>query len=179
MNSCILMAQIVEDPQLRYTPDNQLPLAEMLVQFPAQRSEDPPHTLKVVGWGNLAQEIKERCHSGDRVVLEGRLGMNTIERKPEGFKEKRAELTVQKVHYLEADTNFTPAAPASTPALTTPAYSAPAPDYSTRSATATVSPAKVSIPAVEDEEPIPTVRTNQFQSQPMPVSEPDVDDIPF
>jgi len=32
MNSCILMAEIVQEPQLRYTPD-QTGLAEMLVQF--------------------------------------------------------------------------------------------------------------------------------------------------
>ena len=174
------MAEIVDEPQLRYTADNQLPVAEMVVQFPGLRSEEPPSTLKVVGWGNLATEIKERCHPGDRVLLEGRLSMNTIERKPEGFKEKRAELTVQKVHYLEADRNFIPAEPAATPARTAPAYSAPNPDYSSRPATATASPAKVAtVPQVRDEEPMPTVRTNQFQSQPLPVSEPDVDDIPF
>ncbi|GET36528.1 single-stranded DNA-binding protein [Microseira wollei] len=178
MNSCILMAEIVDEPQLRYTPDNQVPVAEMVVEFPGLRSEEPPSTLKVVGWGNLAQEIKERCHPGDRVVLEGRLSMNTIERKPEGFKEKRAELTVQKVHYLEADRNFIPAEPASTPAKTTPAYSSP--DYSSRSATATASPPKVAtVPQVHDDEPIPPVTTPQFPSQPMPVSEPDVDEIPF
>ena len=172
------MAEIVDEPQLRFTPDNQLAVAEMVVQFPGLRSEEPPSTLKVVGWGNLAQEIKERCHAGDRVLLEGRLSMNTIERKPEGFKEKRAELTVQKVHYLEADRDFIPAQPVSTPVRTTPAYSES--DYSSVSATATASPAKVAtVSQVRDEEPMPTVRTNQFQSQPMPVSEPDVDDIPF
>jgi len=47
MNSCILMAEIVQEPQLRYTPD-QTGLAEMLVQFWTV-AEDP--TLKVVGWG--------------------------------------------------------------------------------------------------------------------------------
>ncbi|NEP47384.1 MAG: single-stranded DNA-binding protein, partial [Moorea sp. SIO3C2] len=33
MNSCILMAQIIQDPELRYTSDNQTPLTQMLVQF--------------------------------------------------------------------------------------------------------------------------------------------------
>ena len=40
MNSCILMAEIIQQPQLRYTPDNQLQIAEMLVQFPG-KPEDP------------------------------------------------------------------------------------------------------------------------------------------
>lgn len=98
MNSCILMAEIVQEPQLRYTPDNTA-LAEMIVQFPGIRAEDPPATLKVVGWGNLAQEIQQQYHQGDRVIIEGRLSMNTVDR-PEGFKEKRAELTVQRIHSL-------------------------------------------------------------------------------
>ena len=104
MNSCILMAEIVKNPELRYTPDNQTPIAEMHVQFLGLRAEDPPSTLKVVGWGNLAGEIKENYHEGDRIVIEGRLNMNTIER-PEGFKEKRAELTASRIHKLGADTN--------------------------------------------------------------------------
>lgn len=100
MNSCILMAEIVENPQLRYTSDN-LEISEMLVRFPGMRPDDPPATLKVVGWGNMAKEIQQNYHEGDRVLIEGRLGMHTIERR-EGFKEKRAELTVQRIHALGA-----------------------------------------------------------------------------
>jgi single-strand DNA-binding protein len=99
MNNCILMAEIVEDPQLRYTADNQTPIAEFVVKFPGLREEDAPGQMKVVGWGNLGQEIKDRYHVGDRVLLEGRLGINTIERS-EGFKEKRIEMTVQRVSPL-------------------------------------------------------------------------------
>jgi single-stranded DNA-binding protein len=121
MNSCILMAEIIQDPQLRYTSDNQTPIAEMLVQFPGLRDEDPPATLKVVGWGNLAQEIQEHYHTGDHVVIEGRLGMNMIDR-PEGFKEKRAELTAQRIHRLEgASVTTNSAAPADSPAANSPA----------------------------------------------------------
>jgi single-strand DNA-binding protein len=96
MNNCILLAEIVEAPQLRYTTDNQTPIAEFVVKFPGLREGDAPGQMKVLGWGNLAQEIQERYQIGDRVLLEGRLGMNTVER-PEGFKEKRAEMTVQRV----------------------------------------------------------------------------------
>lgn len=96
MNSCILMAEIIENPKLRYTPDNQTPVADMLVQFPGLRAEEPPSTLRVVGWGNLAQEIQERYHQGDQVVIEGRLTMSTVEKQ--GYKEKVAELTAQRIH---------------------------------------------------------------------------------
>ena len=114
MNSCILMAEIIQQPQLRYTPDNQVPIAEMLVQFPGPKPEDPPEHLKVIGWGNLAQEIHEKYREGDRVIIEGRLGMNTIER--DGIKEKRAELTAQRIYTVSADAmTATPAATRTAP----------------------------------------------------------------
>ncbi|QNP29772.1 single-stranded DNA-binding protein [Cylindrospermopsis curvispora] len=96
MNSCILMVEIYDQPQLRHTTEG-LEVTEMIVHVPGLRADDPTHPLKVVGWGNLAKDIHQNYHAGDRVILEGRLGMNTFER-PEGFKEKRAELTVQKIH---------------------------------------------------------------------------------
>ncbi len=103
MNQCILMAEIIQAPELRYTSDTQTPVTEMVVQFPGLRPEDPASTLKVIGWGNLAQEIQEKYHLGDRVLIEGRLSLNVLDR-PEGFKETRAELTAQRIHSLGADT---------------------------------------------------------------------------
>lgn len=115
MNTCVLMAEIVQEPELRYTPDNQTPIAEMTVQFAGLRPEDPPATLKVIGWGNLAQEIQANYHEGDRVVIEGRLSMNTVDR-PEGFKEKRAELTVQRLHRIGAGLSLESTVTVPTPA---------------------------------------------------------------
>lgn len=186
------MAEVVQEPQLRYTPDNQLPIAEMLVQFPAQREEDPPYTIKVIGWGNLGQEIHDRCKQGTQLVIEGRLNMVTVERKPEGFKEKRAELTAQKVHYLGSNDNFNANVTSSTPAsrtTTTPrstsqsvateTYTAPAP---TSAPPASKKPAKVATisPIEEDEEePMTTYSSSSYTSQPTVTNPPDVDDIPF
>ena len=158
MNSCILMAEIVQAPELRYTSDNQTPVTEMMVQFPGARPEDPPATLKVVGWGNLAQDIQEQYRLGDRVVIEGRLTMSTVDR-PEGFKEKRAELTAQRVHRLEASALWD-----STSASRIESVPAAAPTPN-RSATVPVAAAK-STP-------------NKAQPLPEPVAEVDYDDIPF
>lgn len=176
MNSCILMAEIVQDPELRFTPDNQTPIAEMWVQFPGLREEEPPAKLKVVGWGNLAQEIQQRYHVGDRIIIEGRLHMNTVDR-PEGFKEKRAELTVQKIHLLGADASLTStttmASTASTPvsvtptaptATTMPAASSPAPK---------ARPASKAAPKSE-----PAVKTPAYSGAPTP-DPVDYDEIPF
>ncbi|NMG61221.1 single-stranded DNA-binding protein [Geitlerinema sp. P-1104] len=99
MNSCIFMAEIVQDPQLRYTSDTQTAVTEFLVQIDPIRDGDAPETLKVVTWRKLAEAVPENFHRGDRVVIEGRLGMILFDR-PEGFREKRAEVTAQRVHLI-------------------------------------------------------------------------------
>jgi single-stranded DNA-binding protein len=176
MNSCVLMAEIIQEPQLRYTADN-LAVTEMLVQFPnSQRAEDQLVTLKVVGWGNLATEIQQNYHTGDRVIVAGRLGMHTVERQ-EGFKEKRAELTVQQIQSLGS--SFSPStsqvsSPAISPPVEVPSYDAPI---------STTTPAKTTVgvaPQVTNTTPIPQPQTFQPSNYP-PVKEqePDPDDIPF
>ncbi len=129
MNSCILMAEVVQEPQLRYTND-QMAIAEMMVKIEGLRDDDPPSTLKVIGWGNLAQEIQSTYHEGDRIIIEGRLGMNTIDR-PEGFREKRAELTAQRIHKLGVGEGVTstadPSSLSSTMGSNTGGTSSPAP----------------------------------------------------
>ncbi|NJN38419.1 MAG: single-stranded DNA-binding protein [Acaryochloridaceae cyanobacterium CSU_3_4] len=151
MNSCVLMAEITQAPQLRYTQDGQTPISEMWVQFPPIKSGDPMATIKVIGWGNLAQQIQEQFHEGDQVIIEGRLGMNTVDR-PEGFKEKQAELTASRIHTtdMSVSANAVPAAINAAP----PPASVPSP----------ITPEPMSIPA---------------PMSPSPEVEPNYDDIPF
>jgi single-strand DNA-binding protein len=164
MNSCILMAEIIQEPQLRYTSDNQTPITEMIVQFPGTREDDPMATMKVVGWGNLAQEIQERFHEGDRVIIEGRLSMNTIDR-PEGFKEKRAELTAQKIHSISGD--VISSQPTSTASASTTAAPAAAPRSQPPAKTASRSAARSAAPE------------SKAPSYSAPAETADYDDIPF
>jgi single-strand DNA-binding protein len=103
MNSCILMAEIIKNPELRYTADNQMAVADMFVQFApplGSRPDDTHPTIEVVGWGNLATEIKENYKQGDRVTIEGRLEMTTFEQ--DGYKEKRAKLVASRIYHIMA-----------------------------------------------------------------------------
>tara|TARA_B100000029_G_scaffold362376_1_gene355419 strand:- start:987 stop:1463 length:477 start_codon:yes stop_codon:yes gene_type:complete len=99
MNHCLLEVQVKKPPTIRYTQDNQTPIAEMDVLFDGLRADDPPGELKVVGWGNMAQELQSRIKTEQKLVIEGRLRMNTIPRQ-DGTKEKRAEFTLSKIHNL-------------------------------------------------------------------------------
>ncbi len=168
MNSCILMAEIVQDPQLRYTTDN-LAIAEMLVQFPGLKAEDQPATLKVVGWGNLAQEIQQSYHQGDRVIIEGRLNMNTVQL--EGYKEKRAELTAQRIHPLGAGDSIS-AATTGTPEASS--YATTGSAQESRNPEFEKKPTAVGV-ASQSESTKPMARPKT----PLPAPDTEVDDIPF
>ena len=175
MNSCILMAEIIKEPELRYTPDSQTAIASLRVQFPGPKAEDPPASIQVVGWGNLAQEIKDNYKKGDRVIIEGRLTMNTIDRQ-EGFKEKRAELTVSRIHKVSIDTDFgTPATESTPPSNVVPMGSRRPTAAPTNNSDVEMSPLDYQ---EEDETPsfAPAARTI---TRPTPPVQQDIDDIPF
>jgi single-stranded DNA-binding protein len=99
------MAQIASDPELRLTQDN-LEISSMVVEFDGLRSEDPPGRIKVIGWGNLAKEIKNNYTQGDRIIVEGRLSMNLID-MPEGYREKRAELIASHIYRFDSGNGYT------------------------------------------------------------------------
>ena len=99
MNHCLIQAVINSAPQMRYTKENQTPIAEMIVNFKGLRSEDPVRELKILGWGNIAQEMIEELKEGQNIVIEGRLRMNSVTRK-DGTKEKQPELTASKIHQI-------------------------------------------------------------------------------
>ena len=103
MNSCILMAQIVSDPELRSTQD-QTSVSSMMVEFESTREGEAPGKVQVEGWGKLAEDIKQNYGAGDRIIIEGRLSMNLFE-MPEGYKEKRAKLVASRIYPLGASSS--------------------------------------------------------------------------
>ncbi|MFN7715632.1 MAG: single-stranded DNA-binding protein [Pseudanabaenaceae cyanobacterium] len=100
MNSIVLMAEILTDPEKRLTADGQYTVASFMAQFPNPRQEDAPFRVRVTGWNRLADEIIEKYHRGDQVIVEGRLRMELIDRG--AYKEKVAEITAQRVYSLGA-----------------------------------------------------------------------------
>ena len=99
MNHCLIQAVVNSAAQMRYTKEQQTPIAEMLVNFKGLRSEDPTRELRILGWGNIAQEMVDELKEGQSIVIEGRLKMNSVTRK-DGTKEKQPELTASKIHRI-------------------------------------------------------------------------------
>ena len=166
MNHCLLEAEVLEAPQLRYTQDNQTPMAELTVRIDGLRPDDPSGQLKVVGWGSLAQDIQNRLQVGQRLVLEGRLRINTVPR-PDGVKEKRAELILSRLHPL-GDAAAVAVAPAQPPASPPPRSAPPQPRANAAQAAPPPTPGGAAAPApIWDPSPL------------VPREGPDDDDIPF
>ncbi|OIP78652.1 MAG: single-stranded DNA-binding protein [Oscillatoriales cyanobacterium CG2_30_44_21] len=161
MNSIVLMAELLTDPELRRTPDNQSSIASFLVQFAGSRAEEAPYRIKVVGWNNLADEIMANYHKGDQVVVEGRLRLDTIDRGT--YKEKRTELIAQRVHGFAGG-------------VSTSSATAAAPSSYKQSAS---NAAPANVPAASFSSPPSNVVPISTGYTPPASSTPDYDDIPF
>ena len=93
----MLEVLVKKAPTVRFTQDNKTPLAEIEAEFASLRSDDPPSTIKVIGWGKLAEELQNTVQVNSKLVIEGRLRMNTVPRQ-DGTKEKKAEFTLSRIH---------------------------------------------------------------------------------
>ena len=111
MNHCMLEVLVKKAPTVRFTQDNKTPLAEIEVEFASLRADDPPSTIKVVGWGKLAEELQNTVQVNSKLVIEGRLRMNTVPRQ-DGTKEKRAEFTLSRIHPFSSNTSVSSKPPA-------------------------------------------------------------------
>ena len=93
----MLEVLVKKAPTVRFTQDNKTPLAEIEAEFDSLRADAPPSTIKVVGWGKLAEELQNTVQVNSKLVIEGRLRMNTVPRQ-DGTKEKQAEFTLSRIH---------------------------------------------------------------------------------
>ena len=165
MNSCVLMVEIVGDAQMRQTQDG-LTVTDVLVEFEGNREADPPGQIKLVGWGSLAEEIKNNYHKGDRIIVDGRLGMNLME--IDGYKEKRAELVASHIYPLSGGSFGSGASPKIEAGL----VSSPTPERS---------PSVVPVPAPEPVAASPKASTAASLDTDVADNPPDGDwdEIPF
>ena len=99
----MLEVLVKKAPTVRFTQDNKTPLAEIEAEFASLRADDPPSLIKVVGWGKLAEELQNTVQINSKLVIEGRLRMNTVPRQ-DGTKEKQAEFTLSRIHPYSSKT---------------------------------------------------------------------------
>jgi single-strand DNA-binding protein len=114
MNNAVLLATLEYSPELRHTIDNK-EVSETIVSF---EEKETTYTLRAIAWGKTATSFHQELRQGDVVIFEGSLQINTVDR-PEGFKEKRVELVVQKFKKINSGSSSPMAAPAPAPVVAT------------------------------------------------------------
>ena len=100
----MLEVLVKKSPTVRFTQDNKTPIAEIQAEFESLRADTPPSMIKVVGWGKLAEELQNTVKVNSKLVIEGRLRMNTVPRQ-DGTKEKQAEFTLSRIHPYSINRN--------------------------------------------------------------------------
>lgn len=96
MNNIVIAGKVISAPQIRYTPDNQTPIAELTIEVAPLKEGDRPSSIKVVAWGELSKTL-DWAKEGVFIIVKGRMQINSIDR-PEGFKEKRVELIAREFY---------------------------------------------------------------------------------
>ena len=95
MNHAMLAATVTQTPQLRYTQDNQTPVADFGVQFLGRSLQI---NLTVTVWNDLAQAVVG-LEVGTNVLLQGSLGMERVEEN--GVKKTYSRFTAREVFPMD------------------------------------------------------------------------------
>ncbi|WP_287128591.1 single-stranded DNA-binding protein [Candidatus Cyanaurora vandensis] len=130
MNSIVLMGEVANRPELRETQEG-LARTNFILRYPSTKPDEPEFQVQVVAFGNSATEVGELVQ-GDQVTLEGRIQMNSFTR-PDGTREKRAEVIIRRCHVLHKaggvplspPANLPPSVPPPPRAMTTPTRTVP------------------------------------------------------
>ncbi len=151
MNSIVLMGEIATKPEVRQTQEGSA-RASFLLRFPSHRANDPDYQVQVLLFGTAANEINGQYGVGAQVIVEGRLQMNSVTR-PDGNREKRAELIARRVHALtmEPPTSTPVPLPAAVAAVPVPPRAVPSP-AAVPAPPKAIPPRRTSPPPVEDDE---------------------------
>ena len=94
MNNATIAATVFQLPQLRYTQDNQTPVADFVVQCSGRNGQ---MNLKVTVWNDLAQAVVG-LQVGAAVLLQGFMSMEKVEEN--GVNKTYPRLTAREVFQL-------------------------------------------------------------------------------
>lgn len=110
MNNFSLSGTLLQNPELRYTTDDQTPIATAFLEFTERTKEAARAQIKLIGWGRTADLLKSFA-VGSQLLVEGSLRADTIE-TPDG-KRKVVEFNVSRIEPLST-------APQASAAVVTP-----------------------------------------------------------
>lgn len=103
MNIIALAGTLQSEPELRHTQDGLARLSVMLT-FAPEKEDEGYYKIRVIAFGNLAEEVHQNYHHGDSIFVEGRLQIekrskpSATTREEMEKRETVAELIARKFH---------------------------------------------------------------------------------
>jgi len=103
LNRVILIGNLAQDPELRYTPDGK-PVVNFTLAvsrpFTNPNGERGVDFIPVVVWRKQAERCSEYLMKGSQVAVEGRLQVRSYEDR-DGIKRKVSEVIAWRVEFLQ------------------------------------------------------------------------------
>ena len=96
-NTVTVVGNVTRDPELRFTPNGAAVTSFGLAwNRKGQNDEEIVSFFDITCWRNLAENVAESIHKGDRVVVYGRLDQRSWE-NPEGERRSKVEIVADDV----------------------------------------------------------------------------------
>lgn len=103
MNNVILIGRLTADPELRYTPSNQTPVARFTLAVDRegrqQGQERQADFIRITVWGRQAETVNQYLSKGRQVAVNGRIQTGSY-RNREGATVYTTEVVANRVEFL-------------------------------------------------------------------------------
>jgi single-strand DNA-binding protein len=107
LNRVFLIGRLTRDPEIRYTPNGaavanlRLAVNERRPSRTGQAPQDETLFVDVVVWGRSAEVVQQYLRKGRRILIEGRLRLETWEGR-DGQRRSRYSVVASRVQFLDA-----------------------------------------------------------------------------
>jgi single-strand DNA-binding protein len=106
MNKVALVGRLTKDPEVRYTANNQTPVAKFTLavnRLYKQEGQPDADFIPIVVWGKPAENCGKYIKKGRLVAVSGRIQTRSWDDQ-EGKRHFATEVTADEVHFLDKAT---------------------------------------------------------------------------
>ena len=97
MNVAILMGRLTRDPELKYTSNGK---AYATFTLAVQKTKDEAEFIDCVAWEKTAETIAEYFRKGNRILIQGRLSVNSYDQN--GEKRKFTRVLANTFEFIDS-----------------------------------------------------------------------------
>ena len=97
MNTVVLSGRMTKDPELKYTSGGK---AYTSFTLAVQKMKDDAEFIDCIAWEKTAENIAEYFRKGNRILIQGRLSVNSYEQN--GEKRKFTRVLVNTFEFIDS-----------------------------------------------------------------------------